>query len=115
MYTLLKALDGKKLHTQAEVLRKAFDTYTGLIEQDPKYNWSIKYKNYLNEFVNFQVATKIGLGFATIPNVTQTLVSTALKLGYAPVMKGTYKFLTNKQFRKDIKEYTGANTLEIQF
>jgi len=113
MYTLLKALDGKKLHTQAEVLRKAFDTYTGLIEQDPKYNWSIKYKNYLNEFVNFQVATKIGLGFATIPNVTQTLVSTALKLGYAPVMKGTYKFLTNKQFRKDIKEYTGANTLEI--
>ena len=113
MYTLLKALDGKKLHTQAEMLRKAFDTYTGLIETDPKYNWNFKAKNYLNEFVNFQVATKIGLGFAVIPNVTQTLVSTALKLGYAPVMKGTFKYLTDKQFRKDVKEYTGAGALEI--
>jgi len=113
MYTLLKALDGKKLHTQAEMLRKAFDTYTGLIETDPKYNWSFKYKNYLNEFVNFQVATKIGLGFAVIPNVTQTLVSTGLKLGYSPVMKGTFKYLTDKQFRKDVKEYTGAGSLEI--
>jgi len=113
MYTLLKALDGKKLHTQAEMLRKAFDTYTGLIETDPKYNWNFKAKNYLNEFVNFQVATKIGLGFAVIPNVTQTLVSTALKLGYAPVTKGTFKYLTDKQFRKDVKEYTGAGALEI--
>ena len=113
MYTLLKALDGKKLHTQAEMLRKAFDTYTGLIETDPKYNWNFKAKNYLNEFVNFQVATKIGLGFAVIPNVTQTLVSTGLKLGYAPVMKGTFKYLTDKQFRKDVKDYTGAGALEI--
>ena len=113
MFTLIRALDNKKLHPQAEMLRKAFDTYTGLIETDPRYNWNFRAKNILNEFVNFQVATKIGLGFAVIPNVTQTMVSTALKLGYGPVMKGTFKYLTDKQFRKDIREYTGANTLEI--
>ena len=113
MFTLIKALDTKKLHTQAEMLRKAFDTYTGLIETNKDLNWNFKAKNILNEFVNFQVATKIGLGFAVIPNVTQTLVSTALKLGYAPVMKGSFLYLTNKQFRKAIKDYTGTNTLEI--
>lgn len=113
MFTLLKALDRKKLHSQAEMLRKAFDTYTGLIETNKDLNWNFKAKNILNEFVNFQVATKIGLGFAVVPNVTQTMVSTALKLGYSPVIKGSFKYLTDKQFRKDIREYTGANTLEI--
>mgnify|MGYP003147640868 FL=1 len=113
MFTLLKALDKQKLHSQAEMLRKAFDTYTGLIETNKDLNWNFKAKNILNEFVNFQVATKIGLGFAVIPNVTQTMVSSALKLGYSPVIKGSFLYLTNKQFRKDIREYTGSNTLEI--
>ena len=113
MFTLIKALDNKKLHPQAEMLRKAFDTYTGLIETNKDLNWNFRAKNILNEFVNFQVATKIGLGFAVVPNVTQTMVSTALNLGYGPVIKGTFKYLTDKQFRKDIREYTGANTLEI--
>lgn len=113
MFTLLRALDKKKMYHQAEMLRKAFDTYTGLIETNKDLNWNFRAKNILNEFVNFQVATKIGLGFAVIPNVTQTLVSTGLKLGYSPVFKGAYKYLTDKQFRKDVSKYTGATTLEM--
>jgi len=113
MFTKLQALADKGLHTQAEILRKAFDTYTGLIETDPKLNYSFKVKSRLNDFVNFQVATKIGLGFATIPNITQTFISSALWLGYAPFFKGSFKALTDKQYRADIKKNSGAGTLEL--
>ena len=75
MYDKIKALHDKRLGGQAEIIKRAFDTYTGLIETDPKYNWSYTSKKRLNDLVNFHVATKIGLGFATIPNITQTFIS----------------------------------------
>tara|TARA_R100001086_G_C11847025_1_gene260416 strand:- start:285 stop:4046 length:3762 start_codon:yes stop_codon:yes gene_type:complete len=98
---------------QAEILEKAFNAQTGLIETDLKYNWNPRAKTILNEFVNVNVATKIGLGFATIPNLTQSFISTALSLGYAPMFKGTYKALTDKNYRRDIKKYSGAGLLEL--
>ena len=113
MFDKIKALQDKRLGGQAEIIKRAFDTYTGLIETDPAYNWSFTSKKYLNDFVNFQVATKIGLGFATIPNITQTLISTALKLGYAPFFKGTMKALKNKDYREAVKKNSGAGTLEL--
>mgnify|MGYP003137351466 CR=1 FL=1 len=113
MYTKIKALRDKGLGKQAEILSRAFDTYTGLIEVDKDYNHSYRVKNFLNDFVNFQVATKIGLGFATIPNITQTFISTALKLGYAPFFKGTFKAIKDKEYRDDIKKNSGAGTLEL--
>lgn len=113
MFTKLKALHEKKLYAQAEILRKAFDTYTGLIETDKDLNYSFKVKSRLNDFVNFQVATKIGLGFATIPNITQTLISSALNLGYGPFFKGTFKALTDPKYRAEIRKNSGAGTLEL--
>jgi len=113
MYTKLQALRDKKLYEQEEILKKAFDTYTGIIETDKAYNYNFKTKSFLNNFVNFQVATKIGLGFATIPNITQTLISTALHLGYAPFFKGSLRALKDKKYIKDIEKYTGAGTIEL--
>jgi len=113
MYAKIKALHEKRLGEQAEIIKRAFDTYTGLIETDPKYNWNFKTKSILNDFVNFQVATKIGLGFATIPNITQTFISTALKLGYAPFFRGTLRVIKDKEYRKAVKKNSGAGTLEL--
>ena len=113
MFTKLQALRNKGLNSQVEILSRAFDTFTGLIETDPKLNYSFKVKSRLNDFVNFQVATKIGLGFATIPNITQTLISSALKLGYSPFFKGTFRALTDKKYRAEIRKNSGAGTLEL--
>tara|TARA_R100000995_G_C3484316_1_gene126214 strand:+ start:2862 stop:6578 length:3717 start_codon:yes stop_codon:yes gene_type:complete len=113
MYTKIRALSEKKLHKQAEILKKAFDTYTGIIETDKSLNYNYKTKSFLNNFVNFQVATKIGLGFATIPNITQTFISTALRLGYSPFFKGSLKSLQDKEYIKTIEKYTGTGTIEM--
>ena len=113
MYTKIKALSDSKLHSQAEILKKAFDTYTGLIETDKSLNYNFKTKSFLNNFVNFQVATKIGLGFATIPNVTQTFISTALRLGYSPFFKGSFKVLKDREYIESIKKYSGAGSIEM--
>jgi len=102
-----------KMHEEAQLLRQAFDSYSGKIELDSKYNWSPKSKKLLNDIVNFQVATKIGLGFATIPNLTQVFISSVLKAGYAPFFRGTFKMLTDKKYRKNIKKNTGAGSLEL--
>jgi len=98
---------------QAEMMRKAFDALTGLIETDKNYNYNPRAKSILNSFVNINVATKIGLGFATIPNLTQTFISSALSLGYGPIFKSAYKAITDKNYRKAIKDYSGAGNLEL--
>ena len=59
------------------------------------------------------LATKIGLGFATIPNLTQSFISSVLKAGYSPFFQGTYKMLTDKNYREQIKKYAGASSLEL--
>jgi len=114
VYNNIDAFQDKfKMYKEAELLRKAFDSYTGKIEIDPRYNWSHTSKKLLNDIVNFEVATKIGLGFATIPNLTQVFISSVLKRGYAPFFSGTYKMLTDKNYRKEIRSNTGAGSLEL--
>jgi hypothetical protein len=106
----LKSLGG---HKEAELLYKALGSVTGSIEIDKNYNWSPTAKNVLNDLVNIQVATKIGLGFATIPNLTQSFISSVLKAGYGPFFQGSYKMLTDKNYREQIKKYAGASSLEL--
>ena len=84
----------------AEMLIRMGKAATGRIEYDPQYNWSPKVKSTWEDITNFQVASKIGLGFAVIPNITQTFISTALKTGYGPIMKGWYKYRTDPEYRK---------------
>ena len=78
VYDKIKTLRDMGGRNEAELLYKAINSFTGTIELDKKYNWSPKTKGILNDLVNFQVATKIGLGFATIPNLTQPFISSVL-------------------------------------
>jgi hypothetical protein len=115
IYKDIKALESDKvrMYEEAELLRKAFDAYTGKIELDKAYNWKPKSQKLLNDMVNFQVATKIGLGFATIPNLTQVFISSALRAGYAPFIRGSYNYLTSKKYRNQMEKHVGAGSLEL--
>ena len=84
----------------AKLLIQAHQAATGKIEYDPKYNWDINTKNLLNDMTNIQVATKIGLGFSVIPNMSQTFISTALKTGYGPILNGWLKYKTQPEYKK---------------
>ena len=57
-------------------------------------------KNLLTDLTNFQVGTKIGLGFAVIPNISQITISTALKIGYGPLINGFRNYHFDKNYRK---------------
>ena len=86
-----KIKESNVLKEQANSLKQVFMSLTNEIETDPAYNWtSARARRYWNEIVNFEVGTKIGLGFATIPNFTQMGVSTAVKAGYYPIIKAIY-------------------------
>ena len=98
---------------QSELVRKAFNAQTNLIETDPKYNYNPKVKGFLSNAVNINVATKIGLGFASLLNITQPLISTMLQLGYSPFFRANYRALTDKKYRKDIARYSGNTQLEL--
>lgn len=113
LYNKIKAIRDMGGVNESELLYKAINSFTGTIEVDRRYNWSPKSKSVLNDLVNFQVATKIGLGFATVPNLTQSFISSILKAGYSPFFKGTYKMVTDKKYREAIKEYSGAGSLEL--
>tara|TARA_R100000234_G_scaffold17132_1_gene9357 strand:+ start:8394 stop:12377 length:3984 start_codon:yes stop_codon:yes gene_type:complete len=100
------------LNRSRAVLEQTFASFTNLIENDPKKNLPPYYKNMSNWLVDFEVATKIGLGYATIPNVTQTAISTAIKAGYWNTFKGGYKLATDSKYRTQVKA-SGLNNLSV--
>jgi hypothetical protein len=51
----------------------------------------------------FEMTTKISLGTAVIPNLTQIFISALPQLGVAPVVKGLYNYATNPVLRDMIK------------
>ena len=118
---MAKNLGNKKLHNvlaqEKKWLDQTFDTFANLIEVDPTKNWGDpRARNFFKDIVDFQVGTKIGLGYATIPNVTQTLISTAVKAGYWNTFKGAVKLgLPTKQgreYRKLVRE-SGISNLSV--
>ena len=98
---------------EANVLDKMYKIYTNNIELDPSYNFKSRtVRRVWNEIVDFEIGTKIGLGFATVPNLTQLSISTAVKAGYYPVVKGMYKLITSSEYRKQIKE-SGVTNISL--
>ena len=102
MNGVITAIDSIGLRRDANVMSQLAQSATGAIEWNPSFNWSPGTKNLLQDFTNFQVATKIGLGFAVIPNLSQVTISTALKTGYAPIIRGTHKYYTDPKYREFI-------------
>ena len=103
----------EKLREEARLLDQLFKSYTNKIEIDPTYNWKTPTaRKFWSDVTNLEIGTKIGLGFATIPNITQLFISTAVKTGYMPLIKGTYKLATDAEYRNEIRK-SGVSNLSV--
>ena len=104
---------GAQFKNSADLLDQLFKSATNKIEIDPSYNWkSSTARNFWSDIVDFQIGTKIGSGFATIPNITQTMISTAVRTGYYPLMKAMYKLSTSEKYRNEIRK-SGVSNLSV--
>ena len=103
----------RQLSDSARLVDHLFKSATNKIEIDPSYNWKTSTaRNFWSDVVDFQIGTKIGSGFATIPNITQTLISTAIRTGYYPLFKAMYKLSTSQKYRDDIRK-SGVSNLSV--
>ena len=103
----------KQLGESARLVEHLFKAATNTIETDPTHNWKTSTaRNFWSDVVDFQIGTKIGSGFATIPNLTQTLISTAIRTGYMPLFRAMYKLSTSQKYRNDIRK-SGASNLSV--
>ena len=109
-------LDSLRLKDPAEyrVLKEIYGNFTGLSSVDPAKQMSPTARKLAENIMSFEYGTKIGLGFATVPNITQTLISTAVEAGYWRTMRGAYNLL-NKDVVKRIRKSgaTHHNVMDI--
>ena len=87
----------------ANILRDVLARVSGAIEIDPLSNY--KHKDFFQAAVNFQVATKIGGGLATLVNVTQPLISSLLLSNYRIGIPAYMKYFVSKDRKEMIKEF----------
>jgi len=111
MHAIIDKLRGKP--QEQEALNRAYHAFTGMIDFNPNFNYTKTWKNFYQNATNFMVATKIGLGFATIPNLTQSMISTAVKHGYTPMIKGWYRMNFDKAFQKRLLKNVGQTNTDM--
>ena len=107
----------QRLSEEARLLDQLFKSYTNQIEIDRTYNWKTPTaRKFWSDVTNLEIGTKIGLGFAVVPNITQLLISTAVKTGYMPIIKGTLKMAMptkeGKKYRDEIRK-SGVSNLSV--
>jgi len=113
-------LKGEKYNALSEMVRKRgnMEDYkvmnelhnhvTGLIKHSPEFNYSNRTKKFWQNVMEWETGTKIALGFATIPNVTQFTISTAMDAGYWRFFRGMAS-LSDKKIREQIKTSGATN------
>lgn len=104
MFGNINVLQASGFSKEARVLRDTFDSFTNLSETNPARNYRPSTKNFWNALVNFGIGTKIGAGFATLPNLGQPFISSMLKAGIPRTVYGLFKYATNPEYKKFIKE-----------
>jgi len=104
MFGNINVLQASGFSNEARVLRDTFDSFTNLAETNPARNYRPSTKNAWNALVNFGIGTKIGAGFATLPNLGQPFISSMLKAGIPRTIYGMFKYVTNPEYKKFIKE-----------
>ena len=109
MFGNINALQNSGFHNEARVLRDTFDSFTNLSETNPARNYRRSTKNFWNSMVNFGIGTKIGMGFATLPNLGQPMISSALLAGIPRTAWGLFRYHTDPTYKKFIRE-SGAMT-----
>jgi hypothetical protein len=98
---LLKALDLASPE-EAKFFTKVVDNFVG----ETNYQFAQKnptLKALYDGYTQFSVASKIGLGFATIPNLTQFAISTIPILGFENFAKGALRAVFSPTYRSQLR------------
>jgi len=104
----------QKNPAEARAMNTVWSQFTGFIESDPYKNYSPTGKRLAENIMAFEMSTKIALGTATIPNLSQFTISTAMEAGYLRTLRGAIR-LGSSANRKKL-EATGStyhNSLDI--
>tara|TARA_R100001230_G_C5672677_1_gene177767 strand:- start:236 stop:1666 length:1431 start_codon:yes stop_codon:yes gene_type:complete len=104
----------QKSPSEARAMSAVWEIYSSQIESNPYKNFSPTGKKLAENVMAFEMGTKIALGTATIPNLSQFAISTAVEAGYFRTMKGAFRLL-NPEVRKQL-DATGStyhNALDV--
>ena len=90
------------------IMRELHNHVMGTIGYNRRYNLNPGIKDFMQKVMEWETSTKIALGTATAMNLSQFAISSALSAGYWRFTKGTYKYMTDKDFRKQV-DASGGN------
>ena len=90
------------------IMRTLHHHIKGDIEYHNSYNYSPRAKEFWQKVMEWETASKIGLGYAPLLNVTQPTISTALEAGYLPFFRGLIS-LNDKKVRELIERSGATN------
>lgn len=88
---------------ERRIVDHAVAAWTGAIVRDPKYSMTRRWRGVVDVIVQSEVITKIGLGLATIPNITQSFISTIPHFGVFRTSRGFYRVLRRGQVRAMVR------------
>lgn len=80
---------------EKELIERIVKSWTGKLEFEE--GWTGWKRSLVNKYTNFQFATKIGMGTATIPNVTQSFISSIPKGGSYSFVRGGMNLMDKAQ------------------
>jgi hypothetical protein len=96
---------------EAQLLLKVHNMLNGRYDRSEGYKG--KSRDLINAFYSIEYATKIGLGTAVLPNMVQTLYSSALDMGFGRTLQTSLKILGSPAYRQKLKDsgliYDAAN------
>ena len=108
---LMKGMDVRN-PSDAAIMRELQHHVTGQIKYSTQYSYRPEVRKFFEKVMEWETGTKIGLGFATIPNITQSMISTALDAGYLRFFRGIMA-LSKKENRDFIKASGATNYSQL--
>ena len=108
---LMKGLEARN-PKDASIIHELQHHVTGQIKYNTEYGYRPETRKFVEKVMAWETGTKIGLGFATIPNVTQSMISTALDAGYWRFFQGVMA-LGSRKNRELIKASGATNYSQI--
>jgi len=100
-------LDGANVD-DLPIMMELHNHVMGSIGRNRRYNLNPGIKDFMQKVMEWETSTKIALGTATAMNLSQFAISSALSAGYWRFTKGAYKYMTDKDFRKQV-DASGGN------
>ena len=93
---LPKAFGGQKLPVTSQTEREAVDLIKQVFTGEINFNKTIPAAETFQTVANLEMIGKIALGFAVIPNLTQTFISTTVEAGFLNTMKSIVRVAVGK-------------------